>query len=183
MSLTTILGRIEKLEKKLNSADAPDKHESKPAKAEIKEKNIEVDIEVVPAAAVSKDLSFELICETWPNMLRGILSKKMSVALFLQPAQPLRLDDRILTIAFAKEHKFNKEALESNGNRKIIENALNDILKHEIKVDMKVVEALEKKVSVEDLLQEEHEEEAHEVVKSALEIFGGNLKKNDNASY
>jgi len=182
MSLTTILGRIEKLEKKLSSADVPEKHESKPAKAEIKEKNIEIDIEITPPAG-KKDLSFELICETWPNMLRGILSKKMSVALFLQPAQPLRLDDRILTIAFAKEHKFNKEALESNGNRKIIENALNDILKHEIKVDMKVVEALEKKVSVEDLLQEEHEEEAHEVVKSALEIFGGNLKKTDNASY
>jgi DNA polymerase III subunit gamma/tau len=183
MSLTTILGRIEKLEKKLSGADAPEKHESKPAKAEVKENNIEVDIEIVPAAAVSKALSFELICETWPDLLRGILSKKMSVALFLQPAQPLRLDDRILTIAFAKEHKFNKEALESNGNRKIIENALNDILKHEIKVDMKVVEALEKKVSVEDLLQEEHEEEAHEVVRSALEIFGGNLKKTDNASY
>jgi DNA polymerase-3 subunit gamma/tau len=185
MSLTTILGRIEKLEKKIESGSS-EKPEAKPAPhqhkdespAAPKREDIEVDIEIK-----SKDLSFDLICETWPNLLRGILSKKMSVALFLQPAQPLRLDDRILTIAFAKEHKFNKEALESNGNRKIIENALNDILKHEIKVDMKVVEALEKKVSVEDLLQEEHEEEAHEVVKSALEIFGGNLKKTDNASY
>ncbi|HPN66008.1 MAG TPA: DNA polymerase III subunit gamma/tau [Candidatus Omnitrophota bacterium] len=184
MSLTTILGRIEKLEKKIESGGtAPAKHETKPAKAEAPKENIEVDIEIAAPTSGSKDLSFELICETWPNLLRGILSKKMSVALFLQPAQPLRLDDRILTIAFAKEHKFNKEALESNGNRKIIENALNDILKHEIKVDMKVVEALEKKVSVEDLLQEEHEEETHEVVKSALEIFGGNLKKTDNASY
>ncbi|MDD5424661.1 MAG: DNA polymerase III subunit gamma/tau [Candidatus Omnitrophica bacterium] len=188
-SLTTILDRIEKLEKKIGSAAAapvPVKAETKKAN-DANDNDIEVDIEISPAAATagagSRDLSFELICELWPNLLRGILSKKMSVALFLQPAQPLKLDNKTLTIAFSKEHKFNKEALEGNGNRKVIENALNDILKHEIRVDMKVVEALENKVPVEDLLREEHEEEAHEVVRSALEIFGGNLKKTDNASY
>jgi DNA polymerase-3 subunit gamma/tau len=189
LSLTTILDRIEKLEKKIGGAPVSEKSDTKsmikPVKAEGKKENIEVDIEIVPAhaSAASRDLSFELICEIWPNLLRGILSKKMSVALFLQPGQPLKLEEKVLTIAFSKEHKFHKEALESNGNRKMIESALKEILKHEIKIDMKVVEALEKKVSVEDLMQEERREETHEVVRSALEIFGGNLKKTDNASY
>ena len=100
----------------------------------------------------------------------------MSLALFLQPGQPLKLEDSVLTIAFSREHVFHKEALETNGNRKLIENALSGILKHDVRIDMKVVEALEKKVSVEDLLQEERQEETHEVVKSALEIFGGNIR-------
>jgi DNA polymerase-3 subunit gamma/tau len=182
-SLTTILDRIGQLEKKLGGASGGDMPAPRPApKAEVNE--IKEVIEGKPASkpsAAGQGLSFELICEAWPGLLRGILSKKMSVALFLQPAQPLKLEDRILTIAFSREHKFNKEALEGNGNRKVIEAALNDILKHEVKVEMKVVEALEKKVSVDDLLREEHEEETHEVVKSALEIFGGNIKRSDTS--
>ena len=169
LSLTSILDRIEQLEKRLDSDAA--KPETKPApKAEPQQHKDEKTAE--PAG-----LSFERVCEVWPNFLRGILSKKMSVALFLHPAQPLKLEEKLLTIAFSREHKFHKEALEANGNRKMIENALSEILNHDIKVDMKIVEALEKKVSVEDLLQEERQEETHEVVKSALEIFGGNLKK------
>jgi DNA polymerase-3 subunit gamma/tau len=182
-SLTTILDRIEQMEKKISSAPKAEGGPAPEARSEIKEETSGKPERVERAAPKplpeGAGLSFELICETWPNLLRGILSKKMSVALFLQPAQPLKLEDRILTIAFSREHRFNKEALEGNGNRKVIEAALNDILKHEVKVEMKVVEALEKKVSVDDLLREEHEEETHEVVKSALEIFGGNLKKSD----
>src|SRR3990167_9181794 len=169
LSLTSILDRIGQLEKKLEGGT--EKPETNPApKSEPQQHKDEKITEPL-------SLSFERVCEVWPNFLRSILSKKMSVALFLQPAQPLKLEEKLLTIAFSKEHNFHKEALEANGNRKMIENALSEILRHDIRVDMKVVEALEKKVSVEDLLQEEHQEETHEVVKSALEIFGGNLKK------
>ena len=180
LSLTSILDRIEQLEKKLSGGAAQHKDEKKtetkdaakdPVKDSPEEAHVGVEVEIK-----SQDLSLDNICAVWPNLLRGILSKKMSVALFLQPGQPLKLEEKVLTIAFSKEHTFHKEALESNGNRKMIENALKEILKHDIRVDMKVVEALEKKVSVEDLLLEERQEETHEVVKSALEIFGGNLK-------
>ncbi|MDD5073363.1 MAG: DNA polymerase III subunit gamma/tau [Candidatus Omnitrophica bacterium] len=186
VSLTSMLDRIEQLEKKLGSgAGKPEskaapqpqhKNEkiSEPAKDAEKKEHFDVEVEVEATG-----LSFERICEVWPNLLREILSKKMSLALFLQPGQPLKLQDSVLTIAFSREHVFHKEALETNGNRKMIENALSGILKHNVRIDMKVVEALEKKVSVEDLLQEERQEETHEVVKSALEIFGGNLKRND----
>ena len=186
VSLTSILDRIEQLEKKLASGAAKpepkaapqpqhkDEKISEPAKDAEKKEHFDVKVEIG-----THELSFERICEIWPNLLREILSKKMSLALFLQPGQPLKLEDSVLTIAFSREHKFHKEALETNGNRKMIENALSGILKHDVKIDMKVVEALEKKVSVEDLLQEERQEETHEVVKSALEIFGGNLKRND----
>ncbi|MFA5339999.1 MAG: DNA polymerase III subunit gamma/tau [Candidatus Omnitrophota bacterium] len=194
VSLTSMLDRIEQLEKKLGSgagkpeskaAPQPqhkDEKISEPAKDAAKKDHFDVEVEVEAPFASAQDkrgLSFERICEVWPNLLREILSKKMSLALFLQPGQPLKLQDSVLTIAFSREHMFHKEALETNGNRKMIENALSGILKHNVRIDMKVVEALEKKVSVEDLLQEERQEETHEVVKSALEIFGGNLKRND----
>jgi len=188
VSLTSILKRVEDLEKKIeiaggkpDSKSAPQQHKQEAQKTALpREEKAQEDLQVKVQVDLGRgDLSFNRICEAWPDLLRGILSKKMSVALFLQPAQPLKLEERLLTIAFSKEHKFYKEALEGNGNRKIIENALNDILKHDIRIEMKVVEALEKKVSVEDLLQEEHQEETHEVVRSALEIFGGNLKRND----
>jgi DNA polymerase-3 subunit gamma/tau len=182
VSLTSILDRIEQLEKKLGSGAgkpepkaAPQQHKdeniSEPPKAAAKKEHFDVEVEVE-----AKGFSFERICEVWPNLLREILSKRMSLALFLQPGQPLKLQDSVLTIAFSREHTFHKEALETNGNRKMIESALSNILKHDVRIDMKVVEALEKKVSVEDLLLEERQEETHEVVKSALEIFGGNLK-------
>lgn len=186
VSLTTILEKVERLEKRIEGGDGrpdpkpspqqqhKDEKSSEPPRAAEKKEHFDVEVEIE-----GRGLSFERVCEAWPNLLRGILSKKMSVALFLQPAQPLKLEEEVLTIAFSREHKFHKEALESNGNRKMIEKALSEILKHDIKVDMKVVEALERKVPVQDLLQEERQEETHEVVKSALEIFGGNLKRND----
>lgn len=123
------------------------------------------------------DVSFERICEVWPTLLRGVTSKKMSVAIFLQAAQPLKLEESVLTIAFARESRFNKEALEANGNRRVIENTLNEILSRQLRIDFKVVEALEKKVTVEEPLYEEYKEETHEVIKSALDIFGGSLKQ------
>ena len=194
VSLTSILDRIEQLEKKLGSGAAKpfdsaqgkpepkaapqpqhkDENISEPPKDAAKKEHFDVEVEIDASG-----LSFERICEVWPNLLREILSKRMSLALFLQPGQPLKLEDSVLTIGFSKEHTVHKEALETSGNRKLIETAHSGILKHDVRVDMKVVEALEKKVSVEDLLLEERQEETHEVVKSALEIFGGNLKRND----
>ena len=191
VSLTSILDRIEQLEKKLGSGAAKpfdsaqgkpepkaapqpqhkDENISEPPKDAAKKEHFDVEVEIDASG-----LSFERICEVWPNLLREILSKRMSLALFLQPGQPLKLEDSVLTIGFSKEHTFHKEALETSGNRKLIETALSGILKHDVRVDMKVVEALEKKVSVEDLLLEERQEETHEVVKSALEIFGGNIR-------
>ncbi|MDP3785955.1 MAG: DNA polymerase III subunit gamma/tau [Candidatus Omnitrophota bacterium] len=184
-SLSSILSRLSEIEKRLEAkgnphATQPHVQDSRREEKSNPEKNLNLSEEQFTVGVGVKnplDVSFERICEIWPTLLRGITPKKMSVAIFLQAAQPLKLEERILTIAFARESRFNKEALEANGNRRVIENALNEILNQELRVDFKIVEALEKKVSVEEPLYEEYKEETHEVIKSALDIFGGNLKK------
>ncbi len=176
-SLSSILNRLSEIETRLGAQGAPadDKKAQRDEAPEKNEAQLAVEVEV----SAPGDLSFEKICELWPSLIRGITTKKMSAAIFLQAAQPLKLEGDVLTIAFGKEHKFHKEALEGNGNRQLIENFLTGMLSRNLRVDLKVVEALEKKVSVEDILQEEHQEETHEVIKSALGIFGGNLKRSD----
>jgi DNA polymerase-3 subunit gamma/tau len=190
-SLSSILNRLLEIEKRLESKGSPhaaQPHVQDPHREDKKnpEKNLnllsspdktEEQLAVGVGVKNPLDVSFERICEIWPILLRGITSKKMSVAIFLQAAQPLKLDEKVLTIAFARESRFNKEALEANGNRRVIEDALNEILSQELRIDFKVVEELEKKVSAEEPLYEEYKEETHEVIKSALDIFGGNLKK------
>lgn len=190
-SLSSIFNRLSELEKKLEGtgkteakggshASQPHTYDSHHEEKRNPEKNLsrtEEQFTVGVGVRNPVDVSFERICEIWPTLLRGITSKKMSVAIFLQAAQPLKLEEKVLTIAFARESRFNKEALEANGNRKVIENSLNEILNQDLRVDFKMVEVLEKKVAVEEPLYEEHREETHEVIKSALDIFGGNLKK------
>ncbi|MFH0771422.1 MAG: DNA polymerase III subunit gamma/tau [Candidatus Omnitrophota bacterium] len=122
-------------------------------------------------------LTLEKICEIWPSLIKSIALKKMSVAIFLRAAQPLKLEDDVFTIAFSQDNRFHKESVEANSNRQIIESALKEILGREVKAAFKVVEALENKVALQDSFQEEEQEDTHEVIKSALNIFGGNLNK------
>lgn len=189
-SLSSILDRLSDLERRIQAGgghNIPHREEKKETEKSSVQKSEEVSIglEVKDPIDVeeraSADISFERVCEIWPNLIRTIATKKMSVALFLQPAQPLKLENKILTIAFARENRFNKEALEANDNRKNIEKALKEILNQDIRVEFKLVDTLEKKVTVEDLIQQEHKEDTHEVIKSALDIFGGNLKKKEPA--
>ncbi|KPK38998.1 MAG: hypothetical protein AMJ78_09165 [Omnitrophica WOR_2 bacterium SM23_29] len=173
-SLSSILDRLTDLERRFEGT--PLKIEKEPEKnLPQQEKDVMVEVEEKDPT----DVSMERICETWVNLIRVIAAKKMSVAIFLQAAQPLNLENRILTIAFARENRFNKEALEANDNKKVIERALKEILNQELRVEFKIVDELEKKVTVESLAQDEHKEETHEVIKSALNIFGGNLKKKE----
>lgn len=173
-SLSSILDRLTDLERKVEGA--PLKIEKEPEK-NLSQQEEEVIVEVEEKDPA--DVSMERVCEVWANLIRVIAAKKMSVAIFLQAAQPLNLENKILTIAFARESRFNKEALEANDNRKVIERALREILNQELRVEFKIVDALEKKVTVESTAQDERKEETHEVIKSALNIFGGNLKKKE----
>ncbi len=190
-SLSSILKRLSEIENRLEAKGGPQAHKSNVQEPPREEKS-NSEKTLSPFSSPEKtearfasgvgvkdapNASFDRICEIWPALLRGITLKKMSVAIFLQAAQPLKLEERVLTVAFAKESRFNKEALEAYGNRGVIEDALNEILNQELRVDFKIVEALEKKVTVEEPLYEEHKEETHVVIKSALDIFGGNLKQ------
>ncbi|KPK39471.1 MAG: hypothetical protein AMJ78_08470 [Omnitrophica WOR_2 bacterium SM23_29] len=188
-SLSSILDRLSDLEKGIESttlkAELPTsgKHHT-PHREERREpeKNLSTKEEKIVIEVEAKDpvdVPIERVCETWANLIRIIAAKKMSVALFLQVAQPLKIEDKILTIAFARENRFNKEALEANDNKKITERALKEILNQELRVEFKLVDELEKRVSVENLMQDEHKEDIDNVVKSALNIFGGNLKKRE----
>lgn len=192
-SLSSILERLTELEKKIEDANLKVEKNCKPGLSEHRsprreernqpekdlnrrEEGTKVDVEIKDPV----DVSMERIYEIWPNLIRVIAAKKMSVALFLKAAQPSQLEDEAILIAFAKENKFNKEALETNDNRKVVEKALEEILGRKLRVEFKIVDALEKKVTFEDLVEDEHKkEETHEVIKSALNIFGGNLKKRE----
>lgn len=149
-------------------------------KAEIKEDPSGVALQVEDPPQAGEDISFETICRQWQSLIKDIAFRKMSVAMFLREAQPLQIEDDVLTVGLGHDKRFHKEALESNGNRKIIEDGILKLLNLRVSVNFKLVETIDRKAEVEEeILPEEEEKEIHKVIRSALDIFGGSLKSGE----
>ncbi|MFH1798994.1 MAG: DNA polymerase III subunit gamma/tau [Candidatus Omnitrophota bacterium] len=118
----------------------------------------------------------------WKAILTYIKNKKMSVFTFLNPAVPVEITcDRVI-IGFGKEHSFNKEALEAETNKSIIQEAVNKITGSFPKLELTVIEFLNK--SDESNVGQRHafantkneeKEKMKPIIEKAMDIFGGHV--------
>ena len=123
------------------------------------------------------------ILSSWAKVINYIKAKKMSIAHYLQEGSPISLDGGVITIGFAGEHKFHKETLESNDNRKLIEQAVKETLGLDVKIALAVSGADVKKYKGDngyiadpedgDNMKDPSGEESDPIVKKAIEMFGG----------
>ncbi|MBL7131837.1 MAG: DNA polymerase III subunit gamma/tau [Candidatus Omnitrophica bacterium] len=74
------------------------------------------------------------IKDNWSKIIDQLSKVKMSVATFLTEGVPLKLKSGTLTISFPKSCSLHKETLEKKENRLLIEKALSQLLKTNVKV-------------------------------------------------
>jgi DNA polymerase-3 subunit gamma/tau len=93
----------------------------------------------------------------------------MSVAIYFNEGEPLKLQNNILTVSFSKNHSLYKETLEKKENRDIIERAISELFNVNLRVNF-------------ILSQENKHNEDHlntPFIKSALDMFGGRVIKEE----
>jgi len=116
----------------------------------------------------------------WRSVLKHVREKKMSVFTFLAPGKPVEFSRKRVVIGFGKAHHFNKEALETGGNKKVLEEALTRVFGDMPRLEFTLLET-------EDEARRSDETSARKtrsienmkpVIEKALDVFGGQLLRN-----
>lgn len=128
----------------------------------------DTDLKVDPPDSETS-ISLDKINEAWENVIDALGKVKMSVATYLNEGEPLKISGNTLTISFAKNYSLHKEALEEKDNCALIEKTFSEALNAKVKINFIL--------STEEKQKESHENNAF--IKSALDIFGGRVVKEE----
>ncbi len=143
-----------------------------------------------PAVAAPKSADLKEVIGAWSAIISSIMLKKMSVASYLQEGYPVSVSDKVLLIGFPKELQFHKEVLESPDNKAIIEEAIKTVLGKELKAEFILTEPENTPprrpgysgTNSSDIFEQKEDEalkkEDDPILKTAMEIFGGDIAHN-----
>ena len=190
--ISEILKRLSTLEVKLKQAPSLGKTADevgdlpptpKPATSEVKSAPSEPPVIAREVAAEKDILLLQKIKTSWGKILNLIKNKKMSLATFLSDGRLLKLKDDILVIGFRKTSSLHKEAVESDVNKKFIEEMIKTITGEDILLNTETVEEEtlpepETPLAGEDAsedLQDEKQNAIEPIVESAIDIFDGRI--------
>jgi len=123
------------------------------------------------------------ILSVWAGIINHVKARKISVAAYLQEGYPVSLDGRNLILGFPKELRFHKEVLESAENKALIEEALKDVVKADLKVTFTIVESIKLKGGLDRNMESsgasgrgpDATPETEPLINDALQIFGGEI--------
>lgn len=126
-------------------------------------------------------LSLEKVREGWPQVLERVKEKKISAEAFLKEGSPVKVSEKIVTVAFPGELNFHKENVERNEIRQIIEGALKEVFAHDLIIHPILSGSKRKEAKIsqpgsadkEDELTSRLKEEP--IIKAALDTFGGRI--------
>ena len=136
--------------------------------------------------------SLEGFLGSWQAVINYIMPKKISIASYLQEGYPTDLSANVLTIGFPKSLQFHKEVVESQENKRLIEEAIKATVGHNIRVSFTLTEYANGRRrngngssdvdDIDDLGGEGIDQsQIDPIVKSALDVFGGDITGRDAA--
>lgn len=140
-----------------------------------------------PAQGNPRSAYLEEILTSWTAIVNNIMPKKMSVASYLQEGYPYSLEGNTLVIGFSKELQFHKEVLETLDNKALVETAIKAVLGKDLRITFILTELANARPGRRqgyqdsdgsDIMSDDGEVSGREVdpiVKTALEIFGGDI--------
>ncbi|MFC1644166.1 DNA polymerase III subunit gamma/tau [Candidatus Omnitrophota bacterium] len=194
-SLAEVLAKLERLEKGYRSPSGdlprPDAQAARSVSAEHVQPDIKKDVLSSQSQPVRDytaegdnkefepmDAGFEPDRFHWEAILNYIKNKKMSVFTFLNTAKPVEFGKNKMVIGFGKDHAFNKEALEANNNKSVIEEAVNKVTGKSMRVEFTLLEFLGESAekSADEAKQKVKMTKAMKpVIEKAMDVFGGNV--------
>ena len=123
---------------------------------------------------------FSSIQQHWKSVLHYVKSKKMSVYTFLNTAKPVEFGANKVVIGFGKEYAFNKEVVEADINKGVIEEAVNKVTGNTPRLEFVMMDSLgegESEGNSEEAKakQTQAKEAMKPVIEDAMDVFGGHV--------
>lgn len=134
------------------------------------------------------------ILSSWTGVINYVKAKKISVGSYLEEGTPVNLEADTLSIGIPKEFSFHKEMLEVPENRRLIDEAVREVMKLDLKVAFTLIEPVNMQERVLNTNSGKGDEEAEglptpeeakksdddPIIKLALEVFDGQILKKGN---
>ena len=114
-------------------------------------------------------VSLENIKNVWGNIVSNLAKIKMSVSTYLSEGNPTKVQGEVLTVAFPKNYSLHKESLDRKENKLIIEKAIFECCNANLRVNFILAEEVRPGTDA----------HSNPFIKSALEMFGGRVVKED----
>ena len=114
----------------------------------------------------------------WKAVLNYVKNKKMSAFTFLNAGNPILVGEKKVVIGFEKEYAFNKEALDTESNKAIVQEAVCKVAGVPLRIEFKVLDVSEdtlKEKAVQEKRREKSKEEMKPVIEKAMDVFGGHV--------
>jgi DNA polymerase-3 subunit gamma/tau len=114
------------------------------------------------------------IQSSWNDIVTAVKAKKMSSGTFLSFGKPVHVEVGQLTVAFSAAHKLNKETLDTEVNKKIVQEQIREITQLVVKVRYTINNVLVDEATRAEESAPSAEEDS--IIKSALDIFQGRIE-------
>jgi len=124
---------------------------------------------IKPGAAKNPSVSLDNIKNIWGNIVDNLAKIKMSVSTYLSEGEPTKVQGDVLTVAFPKNYSLHKESLDRKENKAIIEKAVSELCNADLRLNFILVAQI----------KQESDARSNPFIKSALEMFGGRVIKED----
>ena len=141
---------------------APSEKKDKPASSEETTKNSS-------AQTIQASVSLENVKNVWSNIVNNLAKIKMSVSTYLSEGEPTKVQGNMVTVAFPKNYSLHKESLDRKENKEIVEKAASELCNADLRVNFILVAEMKRDTDA----------RSNPFIKSALEMFGGRVVKED----
>ncbi len=124
---------------------------------------------IKPDTVKNPSVSLDSIKNTWGNIVDNLAKIKMSVSTYLSEGEPTKVQGDVLTVAFPKNYSLHKESLDRIENKAILEKAVSELCNADLRLNFILVAQI----------KQESDARSNPFIKSALEMFGGRVVKED----
>lgn len=114
-------------------------------------------------------IPLDKIKENWQNIVSTLGRVKISAATYLSEGEPEKIHGNTVTISFPLNYSLHKESLESKDNKAVVEKCFSESFDTDIRVAFILA----------DRKRQEPESQTSTFIKSALDVFGGRVVKED----
>ncbi len=121
----------------------------------------------IPAPIVS--VTLEKVKEIWGSVVNNLSKIKMSVSTYLSEGEPTKVQGDLITVAFPKSCSLHKESLDRKENKAMVEKAASELCNAELRMNFVLTAEIKQNT----------EARSNPFIKSALEMFGGRVVKED----
>lgn len=131
-SVEGLLERIAVLESKIQQGFIRTEEDTRPPKKEERalepKPSLEEEVNTPLPIASGKAISLEQIEKTWPDILKEIKKRKISVHAVLMEGTPLTVERNTLIIVFGERFGFHREAAGNSPNKEFIEAVIGELI-------------------------------------------------------